>query len=646
MQRRTIAPASRLAQSQSAAPNRHRGGARLLCGVLLVVGTLAVYSQVRGHAFINVDDPIYASGNPYIQGGLSLEGVRWSLGTHDCNWIPLTWLSLMLDSTLFGTGPAGYHVTNVILHAANAVLLFLALAAATGNTPRSAFVAALFALHPLHVESVAWVAERKDVLSIFFGLLSLQSYVRYAQAGKAWRLAIAFLFFVCSLLSKSTLVTLPFVFLLLDYWPLARLAPAAEPTPIERSAERKRRSPAERGDSGSRTRSPIASRLLEKVPFFVAAATFSAIALFAQSQGGAMTATHPFATRLLNAIYVYVAYLEKAAYPFNLAVYYPYLAYTMSWLSVAVAALVLLAISATAVMFVRRYPFLFVGWFWYLGTLVPMIGIVQIGTQQMADRYTYFPLSGVFLAVVWLAPELAPAGFLRQRVLPLAGVVWLALLAAITFGQVGYWQDSVTLLRHAQESTPNNSVVHEFLGSALLAENLPEEAAYELQAAIGLAPSYAPLHRDLATALEILSRSDEALAEYRAAEALDPQFVDAINGVARLLIDRGQLEEARRLLDRALALGPEDPVTYANLASLSIRTGDFAAALTYADHGLALNPRLYACDLRAAEALRGLRRYDEALARLERLEELAPGDAMVQQELAQTRAQKQAAAGK
>jgi tetratricopeptide (TPR) repeat protein len=267
-----------------------------------------------------------------------------------------------------------------------------------------------------------------------------------------------------------------------------------------------------------------------------------------------------------------------------------------------------------------------------LGTLVPMIGLAQIGTQQMADRYTYFPLIGVFLGVVWLATELAPAGFLRQRVLPLAGLAWLGLLASIAFSQASYWHDSVTLLRHAESCTPDNSVIHEFLGSALLGESSLDESVTEYQAAIRLAEAYAPLHSDLAAVYELLARNDEALAEYRTAISLDPRSVDALNGIARILIERGQFDEARQQLKRALEFDAENALTYASVANLSVKTGDFADGLTYAERGLELNPGLYLCDLRAAQALRGLGRFDEAVRRL--------------QELAQTLEQKRGASAK
>jgi protein O-mannosyl-transferase len=621
--------------------------ANLSVCALLVIAAFAVYSQAWTLSFINVDDPVYASQNADVQAGLSLKGLGWSLAIHDCNWIPLTWLSLMLDSNVYGTGPAGYHITNVLLHTANALLLFFALSVATGSRGRSAFVAALFAIHPLHVESVAWVAERKDVLSIFFGLASLLAYVDYGKKGKAWRLGAALLLFLCSLLAKPTLVTLPFVLLLLDYWPLGRLKAVEQPIATPRPTKRGRRAAEQPVAKAALISRPLLLRRLgEKLPFFVAAAAFCVIALYSQSAGGAMTAPFPFATRWRNAVCAYVAYLEKAGYPINLAVYYPHQGYAIGWANLALAALVLLAVTAAALACVRRYPFLIVGWFWYLGTLVPMIGLVQIGSQQMADRYTYFPLIGVFLAAVWLLAELAPVRFLRQRVLPLAGVAWLVLLASIAFSQVSYWHDSVTLLRHAQSCTPDNSTVHEFLGSALLGENNLEEAVTEFQAAIRLAGPYAPLHSDLASALEALGRKDEALEQYRMTAELDPQSTVAENGIGRLLTDRGQFDEARGHLQRALELDPSDALTYADLAFLAMRTGDYAGGLADANRGLELDPHMAVCDLRAAQALRGLGRFDEAIQRLQRLADMVPNDPLIQQELFQTIEQQRTASGK
>ncbi len=644
---RSAAPVPSLQVSPASVSLSAQRRTRVLFCVLLVAGTFAVYSQAGSLGFIRIDDPEYAAQNPQVQAGLSLAGLQWSLRIHDCNWIPLTWLSLMLDSTIFGIRPAGYHVSNVILHSANAMLLFLALASATGYTARSAFVAALFALHPLHVESVAWIAERKDVLSIFFGLWSMWIYVRYAQVGQTWRLVASFLLFLCSLLAKPTLVTLPFVLLLLDFWPLGRLKAAAQEPAVTAG-----RPPPQSHVSGKPAAptvriSPktLLRPLLEKIPYFAATAAFSSIAFFAQSTGGAVAA-YPFSVRWRNAVCVYWAYLEKTAYPVDLAFYYPHPGSDIPWTSWGVALLFLLVVTASTVALLRRYPFLFVGWFWYLGTLVPMIGFVQIGGQQMADRYTYFPLIGIFLAVVWLLSELAPAARLGPRLLPLAGLAWLGLLAYFTVSLVSFWHDSVTLFRHAQSCTPDNSAIRVYLGAALLDENSPEEALPELQAAIRVGAPDATAHSDLGYAYELLGRKEEALAEYATAVALDPQLVEPENGIARIKSERGDFSEARRHWERAKQLDADNPLAYLNLAASCVKTGDFSQALANAEHGLELNPRLYPCEIVSAQALRGMGRYDDAIRRLEALSRIAPDDPAVKQELAETFAQQRGSSPK
>jgi len=509
-----------------AAVTKRRGD--FLLAALLVAATLLVYAQVWEFGFITVDDHAYASRNVHVQAGLTRDSIAWAwTAVHDCNWIPLTWLSLMLDTAIFGFRPGGYHLTNVLLHAASVVVLFSALVCATGYRARSAFVAALFALHPLHVESVAWIAERKDVLSMLFGLLSLLTYVRYATGGRRRNLAVSCLFYVASLLSKQTLVTLPFVFLLLDYWPLGRLGPANDASQLARPAGQ----PADSHGNG-------VWLVIEKLPFFAAAILFSLIALVTQSSGGAMTVSFPLRVRLLNAFVVYVAYLAKAIYPQNLAFYYPHPGVRLSVALAGVSAGLLLAMTVAAIVWRRRFPFLFVGWFWYLGTLLPTIGIVQIGIQQMADRYTYFPLIGIYLAVAWAGPLLVPAGLLRTRVLPVAATAILVLLAATTFSQVSYWHDSVTLLRHSMDCTPESSHAHELLGDALMADGDITGGIDEFQKAIQMAAPYAPLHASLGAAFEMQGRTEDAVKEYEAALAIDARFTDARKRLDSILSDR------------------------------------------------------------------------------------------------------------
>jgi tetratricopeptide (TPR) repeat protein len=635
--------------TSSPAPPSRESRRDLLLAVLLFAGTLLVYAQVWGFGFVTVDDSLYVTGNPYVQAGLTPRSLIWSFTNFDdSNWIPLTWLSLMLDTDLYGVRPGGYHLTNVLLHAANAVLLFLALARATRNGPRSAFVAALFALHPLHVESVAWVAERKDVLSTLFGLLSLLAYVRYATGAGRRNLAASLLFFVGSLLSKQTLVTLPFVFLLLDFWPLGRLSLdknlSLQPAKPSRSVRGVGPIAPKRDDRDFSGEHRSALRLVvEKVPFFAASVAFSAIILLAQTHGGAVMAIKgfSFAARCMNAVFVYAAYLRKTLFPQDLAVYYPHPHENISWFVIALAAALLLAITAAAIICIRRFPFLFVGWFWYLGTLVPMIGLVQIGSQQMADRYTYFPLIGVFLAVTWLVPELVPAGVLRARVLPAAALASVVLLAATTFSQISYWHDSVTLLRHSMECTPDNSVAHEFLGSAYISEGALSEGVEELEKAIRLAPAYAPLHSDLGSALQQLGRLDEAAAQYRESLALEERSPEVHTNLGLILFKRRQFEDAKAHYRRAIEIDPNFVPAHIDLAALCLETDDYAGAIAQSERALQLNRGLMASQVCIALALRGQGRLDEAIQRLRHLVEIAHDDPLPRVELARTLAMKQ-----
>src|SRR5580704_7024606 len=600
----------------------------LLIAISLVAGTLLVYSQVWQFGFIDVDDPAYVPGNPFVQEGLTLRSVTWSLtAVHDCNWIPLTWLSLMVDSAAFGRRPGGYHLTNVLLHAASSVVLFAALTRATGRRARSAFVAALFALHPLHVESVARVAERKDVLSTLFGLLSLLAYIRYA-ATRRWRnYLVSLALFVGSLLSKQALVTLPFVFLLLDYWPLGRFSFANDPAPA-RAARRPNK-----GQSSEPRR--VDPRLItEKIPFLAVAAAFSLIALATQSSGGAMAIRFPFAARVRNAVVVYVAYLEKALYPQNLAFYYPHPGVGLSWILVAVSAILLLAITAVAIAWVRRFPFLFVGWFWYLGTLVPTIGLVQIGIQQMADRYTYFPLIGIFIAFTWIIPEFVPVGALRTRVLPLAAFGGLLLLASTTFSQVSYWHDSVTRLRHSLDSTRESSHAHELLGAALLDEGAVRDGVEELEKAVKTAAPYAPLHYELGSGYERLGRLDDALKQYQEAILIDERLPEVHNRIGAILTERRQFSEAKRYLDRALQIDDDSAATHANLSLLLLKMDQNSEAIAHAKRALALNPELLVCHQYLALAMRAQGHFDDAIDELQKLVVVSPGDQSAREELA------------
>ncbi len=465
---------------------------------------------------------------------------------------------------------------------------------------RSAFVAALFALHPLHVESVVWIAERKDVLSTFFGLLSLLMYVRYATGARLWSLAASFLFLVASLLSKQTLVTLPFVFLLLDFWPLGRLSfvgrfwrRSATPSQPGRGAESSDLEPGGHAVAGRR-RSAL-GLIAEKISFFRGFDRFLGSRVAMRNRAAVRVRTlHilPFYAREMNAVVVYVLYLWKALYPHNLAVYYPYPGAELTRTVVILSAALLLTITAVAIACIRRFPFLFVGWCWYLGTLLPMIGLVQIGSQQMADRYTYFPLIGIFLAVGWLVPELVPPGVFRARVLPAAALTSLVLLAATAFNQISLWRDNVILLRHSKDCTPDHLLAHEFLGSALLSEGAVSEGVAELETAVRMGPLTASARYALGVGLQQSGRFDEAAEQYRAALAIDDRMADAHNNLGFLLLKRRKFEEAKRHYRRALEIDETLVDAHVNLAFLCLTMHDYAEAIAHAERALELEPAI------------------------------------------------------
>ena len=601
---------------------------RLLLALLLAAGSLALYAPTWWYGALSIDDPVYVIDNVHVTTGLTARNVAWSFtSVYDSNWIPLTWISLMLDVDLYGGRASGFHITNTLLHAGCAVLLFWSLTLATGRDLPSAFVAALFALHPLHVESVAWIAERKDVLSIFFGMISLWAYVRYAQRiGAAWvNLAVAFFGLAVSLMAKQTLVTLPFVFLLLDLWPLGRMQ-------FGSTADR---SPTDPDPPGA----PLSfgRLLLEKVPFFGLSAIFSAVASYAQSHGGAVVEALPLSLRLMNAVVVYAIYLGQTLIPVNLVVYYPHPGFRLGWADVLAAGVLLLAISAFALYCLRRRPYVFVGWSWYLGTLVPLIGLVQIGGQQMADRYTYFPLIGIFLAVTWLVADGTPVGVPRTRIVPAVAVVALAAFAAVSFHQIGYWHDSIRLLSHEAAVLPDHPTPHQYLAAAYLYAEQPDKAIPELEAAIRLAPPSAVLQYKLAGALDKTGRGDEAFEHYQAALKLDDNSAQTHNDFAALLMDRHQDAEARRQLERAVQLDPNLANAEANLSLLCAKTRDYESAIRHGKRALALDPKQIDCYHYIAVALRGEGRFDEAVQELERLLAIDPHYEVARKEIAITR---------
>jgi protein O-mannosyl-transferase len=568
---------------------------------LLVVVTLAVYCRVCRFGFLIFDDPACVTENSHVLAGLSPSGLRWAFTTFFfANWMPLTWLSLMLDATCFGTWPGGYHITNLLLHTASVLVVFATFTRATGDRLRSAFVAVLFAVHPLNVESVAWVAERKGALSMVFGLLSLYAYVRHAQGGRSGQLMLSFFFFVCSLLSKATFVTLPFVFLLFDVWPLRRLMGQSDVGPAS-------------------SRHPRIGRLiLEKVPFLIGGAAFSVVAFLSQSSGGALRSLTvlPLWARVANAITVYGLYLRQAVIPIDLAPIYPHPGAGVSLAGGAASFVFLCLVTTVAITERRRRPFLLIGWLWYLGTLLPMIGLVQVGVHRMADRYTYFPLLGLYMAVAWLAPSLAPVlvpiASLRKWVIPAIAAGIVGVYASLAFVQAGYWCDSLTLFQHALAATEDNPRTRLALGSALLERGRYQESIAQLRQAVQMDPADAQIHFVLACGLQQAECWDQAAAEHRASLAIDEQNAPAHNDLGLILFKQRRYAEAKRELMRATELDENDLPAWVNLALLSGEVREFGDSIAYSRRALQLDPSLVVCRRLMETAFRAQGRLVEA----------------------------------
>ncbi len=428
--------------------------------LILITAVLLVYWQVGDHEFINYDDNVYITDNAQVQKGLTSKGIIWAFTTsHTGNWHPLTWISHMLDCELYGLNPRGHHLTNVLLHMANAILLFVVLRWMTGAIWRSGLVAALFALHPLHVESVAWAAERKDVLSTFFWLLTMVAYVHYVNRPGGKRYLLVLVTFFLGLMAKPMLVTLPFVLLLLDYWPLNRFKPRAVTGSVEDQSLGFQSS----GDD----KLPILKAVMEKTPLFLMSLFSCVVTVMAQQEAGAISTLEivPFKLRIANGLVSFVAYMGKMIWPQDLAVFYPHpISDLQIWKPVA-AGLFLLIVSTVALWVAQRCRYVLVGWLWYLGTLVPVIGLVQVGEQAMADRYTYVPLIGLFIVVVWGFADLVKGWRSRRWVVSVSAAVMVLALMAGSWLQVAHWKSSVKLFKHALDATSNNYVAHYNLGN-------------------------------------------------------------------------------------------------------------------------------------------------------------------------------------
>lgn len=546
-------PAQTMAPAPVCPPRRQRPGwgAPFLCALALLVITLTVYLPVGTHPFLTMDDQTYVVQNPHVATGLSAANIRWAFtAVAAANWHPLTWLSHMADASWFGMKPGSHHLTSVALHIISALLLFLLLLRLTDCLWQSFFVAALFALHPLNVESVAWVAERKNVLSTLFCFLTLHCYCSYAATHRTSAYLLTLAAFVLGLMAKPMLVTLPMVMLLLDYWPLGRW----------------RRSP---------PRAATAITLVsEKIPFLCCALLSALVTFHAQQTGGALAdlSVIPVQLRLENALVAYATYLGKTLWPQNLALYYPFPTAIPLWQVFAALCLVLF-LSATAVAAGRQRPYLVVGWCWFVLTLVPVIGLIHVGDQALADRYTYIPVIGLFIITAWGAADLTRGLRHRQILLAVLAVIVISAAATQSRHQLGYWRDSITLYRHTLNITTANYIIHTNLGIALQAGGDLDGAREAYREALRIKPTYAAAHNNLGNVLVIEGDADGALREYGAALAACPNDTRLHNNLGHALVMKGELDAAIQEFRAALRLDPHNAVALANLASALARKG-------------------------------------------------------------------------
>jgi protein O-mannosyl-transferase len=560
----------------------------------LVAVALAVYAQVMSHPFIFLDDDRYIRGNPIVKQGLTLTGIAWAFTAfYAANWHPLTWLSHMLDCQVFGLNAGGHLLVNALIHAFNTLLLFLFLRRVTGTKWQSAIVAALFALHPLHVESVAWAAERKDTLSTFFGLLTLMAYARYVEVPSWKRYALVAVALALGLMAKPMLVSWPFVLLLLDYWPLRRF----------------QWQPATGSPGFVRALMPL---VREKVPLFCLAVASMVITFVAQSQSGAVRtfAQVPASLRLSNAIVSYAKYLLLTVWPRALGVDYPFSRTGVPIWQLVCAIVLLSVITVLVLRKARERPYLLVGWLWFVGTLVPVIGVVQVGRAAMADRYYYVPSIGLFVALVFGLSDLAGAFRIDRVAVGATTIFALSILACLTALQIGRWRNDVTLLQYASSVTPDNRMIENNLGTVLAESGRYDEAATHFAKALRIKPDF----------MEGITNADRMIE----------------NNLGSVLGKSGRYNEAAAHLAKALRIKPDFVDALVNMGITLSRQGKGAEAIQFYDRALAADPTSVKAHVELAQALLQQGKIDDALRQLYGASELAPGDANIRTYLGMT----------
>ena len=536
---------------------------KLIIYTILIMLTLAVFWQVLYFDFVSLDDPTYVIKNSHIKSGISLEGIRWAFSTTYAEfWHPLTWLSLMLDYQLYGLNPGGYHITNLILHILSMLLLFWLFCRMTGSIWKSAFVAALFSLHPMHVESVARIASRKDVLSAFFWMLTLCLYVYYAEKPVLKRYSLVLFSFVCGLMSKSMVVTIPVVMILLDYWPLKRFE--------------------------SKKENLFLWQLKEKFLFLVLCAFFSIITIYAQHKYFNPYFQSSLSSRFANAIVSFITYLEKTFWPNDLIVCYDFFNQLSLWQIIG-DSLLIFFISIGIILGAKRLPSLFVGWLWYSITILPVIGIIPRGFNNMADHYTYLPLTGIFIILAWVTPDLIKSGRIRKYILLPAAILSIFISAFLSWQQCGYWKNSKELYRHAINVESDNYRANYGFGLALLKEGNSEEAIYYFNKSISKSPNFAYAYNSRGNAYIRLGLHQRALDDFNKAIHLKPDLEIAYNNKSNVYYELGRYQQAIENYSKAIQFKPDYVEAYLNRARAYYKLGNYELAVEDYNEAMRLN---------------------------------------------------------
>ena len=573
----------------------------------LALVSIIVFWQLIRCDFIIYDDAVYVTGNPHVLSGFTLENIIWAFNNYDyaSNWHPLTWLSHMLDCKLFGLAPSYHHLTNLLLHIANTLLLFAALKQMTSTIWRSAFVAALFAIHPLHVESVAWIAERKDVLSTFFWMLTMICYVQYVKRPSIASYLLTLLMFALGLMAKPMLVTLPFTLLLLDYWPLKRIENISFAEPPSRQN--------------------VFHLVYEKIPFFILSTASSIVTFLAQRSTAVVQIQKlPLTTRIANAIVSYLEYIEKMFWPARLAIFYPYSIDRLSVSKVTVSASLLIFVTILIIHLASKYRYLPVGWFWYLGTLVPVIGLVHVGLQARADRYTYVPLIGLFIIIAWGLPELFKHFRHRKILFTTSAFAVLSALSVCTWFQTGFWRNDVTLFEHAIKVTDNNYLAYSILGHSYHLQGKLDKALACNSMALQIKSDHVPAHNDLAQIFYQMGKLDEAVLHFKEILQIEPNTFDAHENIANIFSSQGKLAEAADHLDKAVKIDPRNAQLHCELGIVLGRQGKFEQAVAQFNEALQIKPHFAQAHSNLGYALLNQNKLDEAIAHLAHAVQLDP----------------------